>query len=221
MLSPKSPIEPPADDTGLPASVSASLHAVIYRQRELAYLQIDSALTLISAGGHLDNYGLSDLQCGQPACEQAYFLEGLLPPVETPCFIRAMELVSGRAADLQFYLDGGDIWVVLLDVTTERDETRRVQQRAYDMVLLREKEAFLNRRLEAANMALRATQLELESSRSALDEAHTKLKTELTEAANYVRTLPMTFSLRSGMASMSHLLVHWSTRAAVTRLRCW
>jgi phosphoserine phosphatase RsbU/P len=189
MLSPKSPFEPAADATGLPASVSASLHAVIYRQRELAYLQIDSTLTLISVGGHLDNYGLSDLQCGQPACEQAYFLEGLLPPVETPCFIRSMELVSGRATDLQFYLDGGDIWVVLLDVTAERDETRRVQQRAYDMVLLREKEAVLNRRLEAANMALRATQRELENSRSALDEAHTKLKTELTEAANYVRTL--------------------------------
>jgi phosphoserine phosphatase RsbU/P len=57
------------------------------------------------------------------------------------------------------------------------------------MVLLREKEAVLNRRLEAANMALRATQLELENSRSALDAAHTKLKTELAEAANYVRTL--------------------------------
>ena len=194
MLSPKLPFEPAADGTphavhGLPASVSASLHAVIYRQRELAYLQIDSALNLVSAGGHLDNYGLSDLQYGQPACEQAYFLEGMLPPVETPYFIRAMELVSGRAADLQLYLDGGDTWVVLLDVTAERDETRRVQQRAYDMVLLREKEVLLNRRLEAANAALRATQLELESSRSALEEAHAKLQAELAEAANYVRTL--------------------------------
>jgi serine phosphatase RsbU (regulator of sigma subunit) len=189
MLSPKSPLEPAVDDAGLPASVSASLHSVIYRQRELAFLQIDAQLNLISAGGHLDNYGLSDLQFGRPACEQAYFLEGLLPPVESPSFIRTLELVSGRAADLQFYLDGGDIWVVLLDVTAERDETRKVQQRAYDMILLREKEALLNRRLEAANAALRATQLELESSRAALDEAHTKLQTELAEAANYVRTL--------------------------------
>jgi serine phosphatase RsbU (regulator of sigma subunit) len=189
MLSPKSPLEPAADDTGLPASVSASLHAVIYRQRELAFLQIDAALTLIGAGGHLDNYGLSDLRLGQPVCQQAYFLEGLLPPVETPSFIRSMELVSGRAADLQFYQDGTDIWVVLLDVTAERDEARRVQQRAYDMILLREKEALLNRRLEAANAALRATQLELESSRAALHQAHTKLQAELAEAANYVRTL--------------------------------
>src|SRR5262249_46335888 len=189
MLSPKLPPEPAADDAGLPASVSASLHAVIYRQRELAFLQIDAALNLISAGGHLDNYGLSDLQFGQPASEQVYFLEGLLPPVETPSFIRSLELVSGRAADLQFYLDGGDTWVVLLDVTAERDETRKVQQRAYDMILLREKEAQLNRRLEAANAALRAAQVELECSRSALAAAHAKLQTELDDAATYVRTL--------------------------------
>src|ERR1700742_3536127 len=115
--------------TELPRSVADSLHALIHRQRELAYLQIDAALTLVSAGGHLDNYGLADVRLGEPACEQAFFLEGLLPPQETPQFIRSMELVSGRAADLQLYLDGDDIWVVLLDVTAERDETRRIQQR--------------------------------------------------------------------------------------------
>jgi sigma-B regulation protein RsbU (phosphoserine phosphatase) len=189
MLSPKSPLEPPADPEGLPASVAASLHAVIYRQRELAYLHVDAALNLVGAGGHLENYGLADLQLGRPVCDQAHFLEGMLPPIETPHFVRSVELMTGRAAELQFYLDSGDTWVLLLDVTAERDETRRVQQRAYDMILLREEEALLNRRLEAANAALRATQVELENSRSALAAAHTKLQAELTEAANYVRTL--------------------------------
>jgi sigma-B regulation protein RsbU (phosphoserine phosphatase) len=175
--------------TELPRSIADSLHALIHRQRELAYLQIDAALTLKSAGGHLDNYGLGDLKPGEPVCERAFFLEGLLPPVETPQFIRSMEVVSGRAADLQLYLDGGDIWVVLLDVTAERDETRRIQQRAYDMTLLNEKEAQLNRRLEAANAALRETQRELESSRADLQKTHAKLQGELAEAASYVRSL--------------------------------
>jgi serine phosphatase RsbU (regulator of sigma subunit) len=175
--------------TELPRSVADSLHELIQRQRELAYLQIDAALTLVGAGGHLDNYGLDGVRLGESACEQAFFLEGLLPPVATPQFVRSIELVSGRAADLQLYLDGGDIWVVLLDVTAERDETRRIQQRAYDMTLLREKEAQLNRRLEATNAALRATQIELERSREALQQAHTKLHGELSEAASYVRSL--------------------------------
>lgn len=175
--------------TELPRSVADSLQALIHRQRELAYLQIDAALTLVGAGGHLDNYGLGGVRLGESACEQAFFLEGLLPPLETPQFIRSIELVSGRAADLQLYLDGGDIWVVLLDVTAERDETRRIQQRAYDMTLLREKEAQLNRRLEATNAALRATQIELENSREALQRTHTRLQGELSEAASYVRSL--------------------------------
>jgi len=173
----------------LPASVADSLRSLIYRQRELAYLQVDGQLRLVGAGGHLENYGLGTLQLGAPVCEQVYFLEGLLPPTETPFFVRSLEVVSGRAADLQFYLDKDHIWVVLLDVTAERDETRRIQQRAYDMTLQREKEALLNRRLESANAALRATQTELESSRLALQKAHTQLQAELAEAAHYVRSL--------------------------------
>jgi serine phosphatase RsbU (regulator of sigma subunit) len=174
---------------GLPASVVDSLYALVERQRGLAYLQIDAALTLVGAGGHLDFYGLGALELGRPACEQAYFLEGLLPVLETPYFVRSVELVSGRAADLQFYLDGGHIWVLLLDVTAERDAARRMQQRAYEMTLLRESELLLNRRLEAANSALRATQVELQASRAAVVEAHTQLQNELAEAARYVRSL--------------------------------
>jgi serine phosphatase RsbU (regulator of sigma subunit) len=77
----------------------------------------------------------------------------------------------------------------MLDVTAERDQARRMQQKAYEMTLLQEKEALLNRRLEAANAALRATQRELETSREALIRAHERLQRELAEAAGYVRSL--------------------------------
>ena len=50
---------------------------------------------------------------------------------------------------------------MLLDVTAQRDQTQRIQQKAYEMTLLQEQEALLNRSLEAANAALRATQREL------------------------------------------------------------
>jgi sigma-B regulation protein RsbU (phosphoserine phosphatase) len=173
---------------GLPASVTASLYALIEQQRELAYLQIDATQRLVGAGGHLTRYGLGSIQLGRPASEQVFFLEGLLPMAETPFFIRSME-VGDRAADLQFYLDGDDLWVLLLDVTAERDDARRMQQRAYDMTLLRESEAAWNRRLEAANAELRATQSALEHSRAALETAHTQLQDQLAEAARYMRSL--------------------------------
>jgi serine phosphatase RsbU (regulator of sigma subunit) len=173
----------------LPTNVAEWLQTLTYGERAVAYLQVDPGLNLIGAGGHLDNYGLETVQLGEPAIEQAYFLEGLLPLSETPYFVPSVELAGGRAADLHFQLYAGAVWVVLLDVTAERNATQRVQQKAYEMTLLQEKEALLNRRLEAANAALLASQRELEASRQALLVAHERLQSELAEAANYVRSL--------------------------------
>src|SRR5271163_589497 len=139
---------------GLPATVAEQLQALTYRERAPAYLRVDAGLTLVDAGGHLEAYGLAGLRLGEPAAEQAFFLEGLLPPVETPYIVPSMELASGRVAELYFFLDA----------STERDAARRMQQKAYDMTLAQEREALLNRRLEAANAALLATQRELEAS---------------------------------------------------------
>jgi serine phosphatase RsbU (regulator of sigma subunit) len=174
---------------GLPHNIAEALDAVTYSQRALAYLQVDTELKLVGAGGNLKNYGLDGVRLGNQALGQAFFLEGILPLPETPFFMPSIELGGGRAADLHFYRDGECVWVVLLDVTAERDQARRVQQKAYEMTLLQEKEALLNRRLEAANAALRETQRELESSREALMRAHQQLQRELAEAADYVRSL--------------------------------
>jgi class 3 adenylate cyclase len=141
----------------LPASLAERLRELTFNERAVAYLQIDAALTLVGAGGHLENYGLAAMRLGEPAVEQAYFLEGLLPLEETPFFVPSVELDCGRAADLHFHLDAGTVWVVLLDVTAYRDATRRLQQKAYEMTLLQEKEAQLNRRLQDMNRELEAS----------------------------------------------------------------
>ena len=173
----------------LPAAVAKRLRALIYNERSIAYLQVDAGLTLVGAGGHLEAYGLAGLRLGEPAAEQAFFLEGLLPPVETPCVVPSVELASGQAADLQFFLEGEMCWVVLLDVSADRDAARRMQQKAYDMTLAQEREALLNRRLEAANAALLATQSELEASRDALARAHDQVQAQAAELAAWNKTL--------------------------------
>lgn len=180
MTSPPASHAEPMD--GLPPNLAARLQALTYSERAVAYLQINSALTLVGAGGHLANYGLAAMRLGEPAVEQAFFLEGLLPLVETPYQISALELESGRAADLHFHLDANSVWVLLLDVTDSRDAARRVQQKAYAMTLLQEKEALLNQRLEAANAALLATQRELEVSRDAAREELRRKQIELAGA---------------------------------------
>jgi class 3 adenylate cyclase len=174
---------------GLPATIVERLQAAIYRERAVAYLQVDAGLNLVGAGGHLEAYGLAGLRLREPAAEQAFFLEGLLPPVETPFVVPSMELVSGRVADLYFLLDDDTWWVVLLDVSAERDAARRMQQKAYDMTLAQEREALLNRRLAAANAALLATQRELEASRDALARAHDQVQAQAAELAAWNKTL--------------------------------
>jgi signal transduction histidine kinase len=75
----------------------------------------------------------------------------------------------------------------------EIEHVRRMQQKAYDVTLLREKEALLNLRLEAANKALLASQQELEIAHEAAEQARS-----VAEAANQAKS---TF-----LASMSHEL---------------
>lgn len=173
----------------MPASIARRLQALAWGERAIAWLHVDAGLALVGAGGNLDAYGLTGLRLGEPVADQLYFLEGLLPPVESPYLVPAVELAGGRAADIHIHLDGDAIWVVMLDVTAERDAARRMQQKAYDMTLLQEREAQLNRRLEAANTALLATQRDLEASRAELLAAHEKLQVQAVELATWNRTL--------------------------------
>jgi class 3 adenylate cyclase len=173
----------------LPAAVGERLLASLYHERAVAYLEVDGDLILTGASGDLEAYGLADLRLGAPAVEQAYFLEGLLPPVETPLTVPSMEFSCGRVADLHFFADADTLWVVLLDASAERDAARRMQQKAYDMTLAQEREALLNRRLEAANAELLATQRELEASREALLRAHDQVQAQAAELAAWNKTL--------------------------------
>jgi hypothetical protein len=78
-------------------------------------------------------------------------------PFQILTLVPSIELDCGRAADLHLHQDGDTAWVVLFDVTEQRDATRRLQQKAYDMTLLQEKEAELNRRLAEMNREIEAS----------------------------------------------------------------
>ncbi|GAA4348932.1 hypothetical protein GCM10023165_35190 [Variovorax defluvii] len=173
----------------LPPRISDSLLALVHAQRALAYLVADDAQNLVRFGGHLAHYGLAELEAGVPASQQVLFLEGLLPLAETPFLIRSMEMPSKRVADVHFFADEDAVWILLLDVTAEYEETRLVQQKAYDMTLLSQREARLIAQLESTNRALTQAHRELADSREALQRAHDRLQQELREAEHYVRAI--------------------------------
>ena len=155
----------------------------------MAHLLVDGEQTLVNAGGDLDHYGLAGLRHQYPACEQLPFLEGLLPLPETPFLLRSMGMPSGRVADVHLFADEDATWVVLLDVTAEHDEARKMQQKAYDMTLLSQREARLLAKLEAAHQELTLAHRELTESREALLLTHNRLQRELRDAERYVRAI--------------------------------
>jgi len=172
----------------LPAKVSESVLRLVDAQRFLAHFVVDEALILVRMGGQLAHYGLTDVRTGTSASDQLPFIEGLLPLFETPFLIRSLEMPSGRIADVHFFADGDVVWIILLDMTAEHDEAQLVQQKAYDMTLLSEREARLIEQLEAANSELVRAHKALAESRDALLVTHNRLRQELLEAEKYVRS---------------------------------
>jgi class 3 adenylate cyclase len=173
----------------LPASIARRLETLTLTERRAAFLRIDETRVVVAAGGHLGAYGLAALCVGESVTTAAPFLEGLLPLDESPFLLPSVELGNGAVADLHFYEEGGAIWLILLDAAAERNATRRLQQKAYDMTLLQEREAALNRQLKATNEALLAAQRELEDSRTELLVAHTRVQAQAMELAALNATL--------------------------------
>jgi phosphoserine phosphatase RsbU/P len=173
----------------IPERISEWLLLLVKSQRSIAHLLIDKELVLIKAGGELEYYGLTDLKHQHSASNQLPFLEGLLPLEETPFVLQSVGMPGGSVADVHFFVDEDDedlTWVVLLDVTAENDGARKMQQKAYDMTLLSQREARLIAKLEAAHNELLLAHRDLAESRDELLRIHNRLRQELRDAERYV-----------------------------------
>ncbi|KQY26694.1 adenylate/guanylate cyclase domain-containing protein [Rhizobium sp. Root482] len=142
----------------LPKEVGNWIYDFFYNQHSVAYLKIDAQLCIATKGGNLKHYGLSWLSIGEPVADQLEIMEGLLPCPELPYHMAMVELPSGRVADLYLFAGNACVWLLLLDATAERDNKQRLQQKAYEMTLLQERERQLNEKLQSTNQALRKSQ---------------------------------------------------------------
>jgi phosphoserine phosphatase RsbU/P len=173
----------------IPDRISEWLLLLVKSQRSIAHLLINNELVLIKAGGELEYYGLADLKHQHSASDQLPFLEGLLPLSETPFLLQSVGMPGGSVADVHLFADEDRTWVVLLDVTAENDHARKIQQKAYDMTLLSQREARLIAKLEAAHKELTLTHRDLAESRDELLRVHNRLQQELHDAERYVLSI--------------------------------
>jgi serine phosphatase RsbU (regulator of sigma subunit) len=170
----------------IPDRISEWLLLLVKSQRSIAHLLVNDEVILIKAGGELEYYGLADLKPQHSASDQLPFLEGLLPLAETPFLLESVGMPGGSVADVHLFAEEDMTWVVLLDVTAEHDHARKIQQKAYDMTLLSQREARLIAKLEAAHKELTLTLRDLAESRDELLRTHNRLQQELRDAERYV-----------------------------------
>ena len=166
--------------------ISEWLLLLVKSQRSIAHLLINNEQVLVKAGGDLEYYGLADLKHLHSAPDQLPFLEGLLPLAETPFVLQSVGMPGGSVADVHLFAEEDMTWVVLLDVTAEHDHARKIQQKAYDMTLLSQREARLIAKLEAAHKELTVAHRDLAESRDELLRIHNRLQRELQDAERYV-----------------------------------
>ncbi|MBD2447655.1 hypothetical protein H6G76_10810 [Nostoc sp. FACHB-152] len=117
----------------------------IIEERSLAYLLVNKDCCLLSWGGKIAEYGITNLRHGMQVCEQLFFLEGLLPLDDSPLFLPLMKIEVGICADIHLIPSCEGDWVLLLDSILNERHLSAMQQEANHSSLLQEKShKFLN-----------------------------------------------------------------------------
>ena len=119
----------------LPASVLAYLSRLAADQRSPAFVLTDRESCVREWGGALGNYGIENLQAGEPVGEQVFFLEGLLPLSGEGLILPCMQTESGRPADLHLFSTPGGDCALLLDATALERQQRLMQQKGNELNL--------------------------------------------------------------------------------------
>ncbi len=123
----------------IPFPVSTYLINFMQESRSLAYLFVGKDGCLISWGGDLTEYGVSNLKRGEDASQQIFFLEGLLPLDGFPLFLPCVKTNNGICADVHLVPEKDGDWVLLLDATWDEIQIFKVQQQVNSSRLMERK----------------------------------------------------------------------------------
>ncbi|MBM3224565.1 MAG: hypothetical protein FJZ47_12285 [Candidatus Tectomicrobia bacterium] len=117
----------------LPSAVQAHVVACCLATRAPAWLLVHQDGRFQAGQGALERYGLAGLQSACEIESQVPCLQGLWPFTGTPCYLPALEILTGTFADIHLFAEHTDVWVLFLDATAQVVQQRRLQQKANEM----------------------------------------------------------------------------------------
>ncbi|MDY6900758.1 MAG: hypothetical protein SWZ49_22165 [Cyanobacteriota bacterium] len=123
----------------IPLPISNYLIDFMRETRSLAYIFVGKDGCLSSWGGKLTVYGVADLQEGEDASQQIFFLEGLLPLDDFPLYLPCVKTNRGICADVHLFPEKEGDWILLLDATWDEMQIFKVQQEVNSSRLMQRK----------------------------------------------------------------------------------
>jgi PAS domain S-box-containing protein len=162
----------------LPSPISDFILKLNIDTRSPAFLLVQKDGRLSEWGGDLASYGIADLRKDQPAGEQIFLLEGMLPLDASPMFLPYVKTDSGLSADIYMFDDEAGTWVLLMDATWEARKRKAIQQKANDLSLYVVEQQKVEEELQQKKDELEEL---VERRTHALAKANFQLKLELEE----------------------------------------
>ena len=144
-----------------PAPITAYLLHRTADSLHLAFFALDASGHIQRWGGALDHYRIQPPRKGMPVADLFNFAEGLLPLADEALVLECVELPGGQVVDVHLFQDQGHLWLMILDAARKAANRRLLQQKAHDLVLLRDQHARILDQHLGKGMADRLLQIDL------------------------------------------------------------
>lgn len=102
---------------------------------------IDGLGRITRWGGALDHYRIETPQTGMHLCDLFTFAEGIFPMAGGDMILECVELPAGLVVDAHLFVADGHCWLLLVDAEDKAANQRQLQQKANELVLLRDAHA--------------------------------------------------------------------------------
>ena len=121
-----------------PETVVDKILQVTLQSNKFAYLAIDEKGSLVSQGGEISATGMPQWEPGQSILDEALFLSGYVPMSRDYEFIDAYQAGDGPIVDIHLFRDQEQIWIILVDKTSDMEWESAARQKANELRLLQQ-----------------------------------------------------------------------------------
>lgn len=125
-------------NTQYPQNIITKILQITLETQNFAYLAIDNKGVLTDQGGQLESMGIPAWQVGDNILDEALFLSGYFPMVNSYEHIPSLQMSEDTVVDIHLFQDADFNWIVLVDKTEELEWQSQARQKGNELKLLQQ-----------------------------------------------------------------------------------